>query len=606
MNLADSGAKGSGARVPTAGDAIASRVYVVLFADAVDFSKRTHRDELSASQAMHAAFGLIEREVDRCGGRILNRTGDGVVAAFESAVTGTRCAIEIQKRFEDIRREKSGESFEFRIGMSMGEIIEIDGNAFGDSINIAARIERLTPAGSVWMSSTLYEAVRSRSEFGFEYVGPFSLKNIAEPADVYRVYDGSAAVTLRPANRERLGEAAIAGREYPAPGKKPSIAVLPFQNQSGDGEHDFFADGVTEDIIRNLTRFRGLNVIARGSSFAFRGSALPLSELGMQIGARYIVRGSIRPAGSRVRVSVALDDTQLQHSVWSERYDKPLEDIFAIQDEITELAVAAMAVRVEAAERERLTALPPRSIDAYGLVLRGQAKTLEFTAQANGEALQLYRRALILAPDYARALAALSRAHSLNWRYGWGEDPRAGLDLATRYAMDAVAADPNDARGHGELGFVQLYRHEHSRSIASYERALLINPNDANIIAEYADVLTHSGRAGDALAHFDRAMRLNPLYPDQYLWDRAGALMLLRRFEEAIQQIHAMVNPAQGRRILAVCYAHLGQLEAAEREAALIRAEHPGFSVDEWARVIPEQTGEGMRLFVSGLRLAGL
>jgi TolB-like protein len=189
--------------------------------------------------------------------------------------------------------------------MSMGEIIEIDGNAFGDSIDIAARIERLAPAGSVWMNSMLYVAVRSRSEFGFEYVGPFSLKKIAEPADVYRVYDGPAAVTLRPANRERLAEAAIPERGHPAPGKKPSIAVLPFQNQPGQGEHDFFADGVTEDIVRNLTRFRGLDAIARGSSFAFRGSALPLAEPDMQLGARYIVRGSVRPAGSRVRVSVA-------------------------------------------------------------------------------------------------------------------------------------------------------------------------------------------------------------------------------------------------------------------------------------------------------------
>lgn len=423
--------------------------------------------------------------------------------------------------------------------------------------------------------------------------------------ELYRVHRADDAVLMRASPRppRAIPEAKYRWIEEL---DRPSIAVLPLRDLSGDGQQEFFADGVTEDIITSMSRFTGIDLIARGSSFALRDTQLSVTEVGTRLGARYVAQGSIRRSQNSVRVTMELSDALTGRTIWAEKYDRPAEDIFDLQDEIAALVVSAMSVRIENAERDRLTSTPPESLHAYGLALKGRSHLLSLTAGENGVAREFYEKAILASPKYARAFAGLSRTHSLDWRYSWSEEPPRSLARSFDIAVQAVGADPNDARGHGELGFVLLYRREHDRSLASYRRALALNPNDANILAEMADAMSHAGQSEEALTHFDRALRLNPFYPDQYLWDMAGAYMKLHRFEEAIDCVSRMHNISQGRRILACCYGHLGRIEEAQREADFVRAAQPGFTAERWIEIVPDRRAEDRETLLQGLKKAGL
>lgn len=578
-----------------------SRLTAIVLVDAAGSTAALNQNEVAALRSVDTALDVFTAEVEKRGGRILNTTGDGAVATFESVASAVAVALAFQEALERTGGGGTEPPLGFRVGVHLGEVFEERGRAYGESLNIAQRIQSVAPVGAILVSDLVYRAVRGRPDFNFEYLGPQQLKSITEELDLYRVHGAGSAVMMkaspRPATRP-------GGR--PAGPERPSIAVLPFRNLSDDPEQNYFADGVTDDIITSLSRFRNIDLIARGSSFALRDRSMPLTQVGSRLGARYVAQGSIRRSPDRVRVVVELSDTATERMIWAERYDRPLEDIFAIQEEISTLAVGAMSARIDDAERERIVTASPESLQAYGCVLKGQSHLLNFTAADNLLARGYYERALLESPNYARAFAGLSRTHNMDWRYSWSGDPEASLVRAYDLALQAVARGATDARGHAELGFVLLYRKEHERSLAAYRRALAINPNDADIIAEMADTLVHSGRSEEALPLFEHAMRLNPFYPDLYLWYMAGAYLKLRRFEEAIECVLRMNNVTEGRRILACCHAHLGRLDEARREAELIRAAQPTFSADQWSRITPDRRPEDLELFISGLKLAGL
>jgi adenylate cyclase len=517
------------------------------------------------------------------------------------------CALSFQAAVSPENSEADPRIPQFRVAVHLGEVFEAADRAYGDSLNVAARIESVTPPGAVCASDLVHSALKGRSDFAFEYLGQKAVKNIPEPIDIYRVYGGSVAAPLLPARRPGLAARIRAGVGGLAELERPSIAVLPLRNLSPDFDHGFFGEGVADDIITNLTRFRTIDVIARGSSFAFREGQAPLQDIGLQLGARYIAVGSIRRSADRVRVTIELSDAVTERTIWAERYDRPLEDIFAIQDEIAALSVSAISLTIEEAERQRARAATPDSMDSYGLVLKGQSHALHYTARDNLLAKRLYQQAIDVSPRYGRAFAGLSRAHNLDWRYGWSDDRDKSLERALEIAIEAVEADPNDARGYGELGYVRLYKREHERSIAAYERALALNPNEANILAELGDALAHAGRPEDAVPYIERAMRLNPFYPDQYLWAMADAYMRLRDFQRAIDSVQRMNNPALGARILACCHAHLGHMDEARHHAERVREAQPGFDPDYWVtKVCPDRRAEDMQMFLDGLKKAGL
>ena len=552
-------------------------------------------DELATVGLIDRALEIFRSKAAPLDGRLLNYTGDGAIAAFGSAASAITFALSFQEALSE-----SSSRVEFRIGIHLGEVLEQNGRAYGDSINLAARLQSIAPPSGIVASDAVYHAVRGRHDFVFEDVGPQALKSFPEPMRVFRVHDSRVAVALKPSTRP----VGLRGAERLS---IPAVAVLPFRDLSDREDQGFFADGVADDILTNLSRFRGIDVISRGSSFAFKGAGLSAVEAGRRLGARYVVEGSIRRSRGRIRITVELADVANGHLIWAERYDRPDEDIFEIQDEVASIAVGAVSITMEHAEQQRLAIAPPDSLEAYGLVLKGTCHVLNYEPQENRQAHGLFERALDLSPGYARAYAALSRCCNLDWRYSWSDDRERSLQRALDLALKATEIGVNDSRGYAELGFVQLYRKEHDRSLSCYRRAVALNPNDANTIAEYGDALAHSGYAEDALPHFDRAMRLNPFYPDQYLWYKAGALTKLHRFHEAISCIRQMNNSAQGRRILACCYGHLGMAEEARREAEFIRAAQPGFDPEHWTRnVVPDRRAEDIELFVTGLRAAGL
>jgi TolB-like protein len=384
----------------------------------------------------------------------------------------------------------------------------------------------------------------------------------------------------------------------------PSVAVLPFENRSGSDEESWFADGITEDITINLSKFRNLFVIARSSAFLLKASAGRPPIAARDLGIRYLTRGTVRRAGSRMRITIELIDTATERTIWGETYRRDLDDIFAVQDEITETIVAATAVQIEANEHEQLRHGLPSNLAAYSFVLQGQQHLFKYTRRQNHEAHALYEKALKADPEYARAWSALSRTVNLDWRYSWTDQPDA-LDTALSHARSAVQLDPADARGFGELGFVHLWRKEHDASISAYERALALNPNDADLMSDMADALVFSGRSEDAVALLRRAMQLNPFYPDDYLWNLAGAHYDLQDYEKAIDAVLKMNNRTEGRRVLAASYAQLGRMEEARREAAKHKQAHPGFSLDRWSRVVPDRIESSAQHFYEGLKKAG-
>jgi TolB-like protein/class 3 adenylate cyclase/Tfp pilus assembly protein PilF len=586
-----------------------SQLTAIWFADVAEYSTAMNRDELATMKAVHDAMDLIAGNIRNYGGRLLNFMGDGVVASFNSATNAIIFSLTFQEMISRLRLSLDQQPFGFRIGITIGEIFLEGGRPQGNSVNLAQRIQSLAPVGGTVVTGIVYEAVRARSEFDFEYLGSKLLKSMEQPTDVYQVHRHDVAASLRPITRSRSNHnrwrlsAIDASESF----DRPSIAILPLRNLSGDSSKDFFADGTTDDIITNLTRFRALDVIARGSTFAFRNPDTPMDEISRRLRARYVAHGSIRRSRNRVVIHIELDDVARNQVVWAENYDRNLEDIFEIQGEIANLAVAAMAVTIEKTEQAKVFAAPPQSLDAYGLVLLGDYHMDRFSASETAEARRCYQNALEQDPTYGRARAGKSRTYSHEWKYSWSSDPEGSLRQAALDAETAIELDPNDARGHAELGFANLYAQDHDRSILCYRRALDINPNDANVLAEFADVLAHAGEPEDALTYFNRAMRLNPIYPDIYVWYMAGAYFKLRAYNEAVNCILRMRNRKQGRRLLAASYAYLGRISDARRIGDEIRVDEPRFSAETWARkIVPDKLPEHREQFFCGLKLAGL
>ena len=572
----------------------------VLFADVVGYARLMGKDEIDTYSALKSLLEQLEAACQAHDGQVVAVRGDGVLALFETATNAVKFGVELHRIADRANRARPEEQrIRFRAGVHMGEILVDDRGIHGDNVNIAARLQEVAEPGRVFVSAAVYEQIRNRLRFGFEFLGPQRLKNIAEPVPAYcvrsEVAGAAMAATRRPASQP-------AGQPPP---DTPSVAVLPFASLGGEQSDSWFADGLTEDIILNLSKFKNLFVIARNSSFLFKAGSMPPQEAARELGVRYVARGSVRRAAARVRIAIELIDAGSGRTIWGERYDRDIDDIFAIQDEVTEAIVAATAVLIEAQERKRSAQTAPSDLAAYGYVLRGQQYIFRYTRQDNREAQTLYERALARDRDYARASAAISRTMNIDWRYSWAKDAEHALDTALTFAQRAVELDPTDARGFGELGFVHLYRKEHDAAIGAYRRALMLNPNDADLLSDYADALAHSGDNEAAIGNLQQAMRLNPYFPDQYLWHLGGAYYNLKQYDAVIETLNKMNNPTEGQRMLAASYAQLGQMDLARDMAARHREAHPNFSLDRWTKVQPDRLEEDTQHFVEGLKKAG-
>jgi len=572
----------------------------ILFADVVGYSRLMGDNEINTYKALRALLEQLEAACIEHEGHFVSIKGDGILARFDTATDAVRFGVELH-RITDSNRPSLPEDQRicFRVGIHLGEFLLDDRGIHGDSVNIAARLQEIAEPGRIFVSSSVYEQVRNKLRLGYEFLGPQTLKNIQQPVSTFCIRSeaegATMAATLRPESPSM---------EHRRP-DMPSIAVLPFATRSGDESDSWFADGLTEDVILALSKFKNLFVIARNTSFVFRSREMPPTEAATRLGVRYVVRGSVQRANKRLRIKVELIDMDSLRTIWGETYDRDLEDIFDIQDEMTESIVAAAAVLVEAEERHRIAVSLPSDLAAYGFVLRGQQFIFKYTRQDNRHANMLYQQALSRDGNYARASAALSRTLNIDWRYSWNKDGDTALDTALAFARRAAELDPTDARGFGELGFAYLYRKEHDAAIEAYTHALKLNPNDADLLSDFADALAHSGQNEEAISHLQRAMRLNPFYPDQYLWHLGGAYYNLKQYEDVIKTVGKMNNPTEGQRMLAASHAQLGQIDLARSIAEKHRVVHPNFSIDRWAKVIPDRLEEDTQHFLEGLKKAG-
>jgi adenylate cyclase len=579
------------------------RLGAILFADIADYSRLMGEDEIGTWQAVRERIETFNEHAESYGGKVLQIRGDGLFLLFDSAVDAVSFAVDAQKRIRTLNQDLAQDrQLWFRIGINLGEVLLGAQDASGDSVNVAARIEALARPGEVCITAAVYEQVRNKLSFGFSYLGLQTLKNISEPVDAFQVHEDPASAMMatgyrRPALRGRPADKALKG---------PSVVVLPFRFLGSDPSESWFADGLTEDITTNLSRFHDLFVISRTSAYVFGEAAMPPNKAARELGVRYVATGSVRKAGPRIRVTIQLLDGEDERTVWGEQYDRQLEDLFDLQHEVTEIIVSAVAANIAASERERLSQLAPSDVRAYTYVLQGQQHIYRYTREDNTRARGLYESALELDPRYARALAATSRTFNIDWRYDWTELRDRALDKALDLALAAVDLDPKDARGYGELGFAHLYRKEHDAAVSAYRRALSLNPNDADLMSDFADALAHCGQSEEAIGLLHKAMRLNPFYPDEYLWYLGGAYYNLKRYEDAIQAVSGMQNLREGHRILAASHAQLGRTSAARAHAEKVREAHPDFNLDHWAKILPDRWSEDTVHFIDGLKKAGL
>ena len=489
------------------------RLAAILIADVAGYSRLMSVDEERTLAALTAHRSeLIEPAIASHNGRLVKTTGDGMLVEFASVLAAVRCTVAIQDgmaaRNADVPETRR---LDFRIGVNLGDIMVQDGDVYGDGVNVAARLESLAEPGGIAVSASVHDQVRNKVEFGFENFGPQTVKNIAEPVHVWMVRsDGPSAASV-PAEAPPL-----------APPDRPSIAVLPFENMSGDPEQEYFSDGITEDIITDLSKIAGLLVIARNSSFVYKGRRVSLREVGREFGVRHVLEGSVRKAGGRVRITAQLIDTSNDSHVWAERYDGALDDIFALQDEVSAEVVRALEIRLTAAEVAAPASRTEHNVEAYDHLLRARQYLFRFAPEANAVARAALAEALALAPDYAEAVATLADCHLQIWILGLSRDP-ATLEEAARHANAAVAMDDRLAASHLALAHVKVWQRRHDAAIAEIDRAVALEPNGARVHGMRANILIWSGRPEDAITDADFAIRRDPNVAGVFLWSRGAA-----------------------------------------------------------------------------------
>ncbi|MBR1200127.1 adenylate/guanylate cyclase domain-containing protein [Bradyrhizobium sp. AUGA SZCCT0240] len=551
------------------------RLAAVLAADMVGYSRLMEVDETGTLARLKThRIELIDPAIAKNHGRIIKTTGDGMLVEFRSVADAVLCAAEIQRRMARRNADVSPARWiQFRIGINLGDVIVEDNDIFGDGVNVAARLEMLAEPGGICVSGAVRDQVGQRlDDVAFEDLGEQSVKNIVRPIRVFRVRldaDPEAAP-------EGAKDAAVAA---PA-SKKPSIAVLPLANMSGDPEQEFFADGLTEDIITELSRFRDLLVISRNSTFVHKGKAVNVREIAREFGVDYVLEGSVRKARDRVRVTVQLIDAETDQHVWAERYDRELEDIFAIQDEITHAIVATLPGRVEAARHDRAKRKPTESMAAYECVLAAKVRHHRSTREDNAEAQRLLDRALALDPNYAHAHAWKACVLGQTWVYGWCADRDATFDQVAAELEVTLALDDNDSDVHRILAALNLNRNDHDKAAYHQERGLALNPNYDLVVVQQGELLTWLGRPEEGIDWIKKAMRLNPYHPERF-WSHLGrACYCAEKYADAIEAFSRITRPDYTHHaFLAATFAQMGNAVAAAAHAAEVLKSEPTFSV---------------------------
>jgi len=579
------------------------RLTAILAADVAGYSRLMGQDEVGTARALREHRVAADPLVAEHGGRIVKTTGDGLLIEFASVVGAVECALALQQltaeRNADIPSERR---LEWRIGVHLGDVLIEGDDILGDGVNIAARLEGIAEPGGICISDDAFRQVRGKVKAAFTDIGEQSLKNIARPLGVYRA--GAASGPERPT----APPAAL-----PLP-DKPSIAVLPFANMSGDPEQEYFADGMVEEIITALSRIRWLFVIARNSSFTYKGQTVDAKQVGRELGVRYVLEGSVRKAGKRVRITGQLIDAVTGTHLWADRFDGSLEDVFDVQDRVASSVTGIIEPALQAAEIERARRKRPDSLDAYDFYLRALAEMRRFTAKGSARALALLHQALGIDPSYAAAMAEVARCFAGRRRYRWTTDDEAETAEATRLARAAIAAARDDATVLASASFALWNLNADAETaLRTLDRAVELNPNLATAWGYSGLVHAYAGDSAIAIEHCARAMRLSPLDPERwiFLFGTGIAHLSERRLDDALVWLQRAREehpnfPSSLLAWLASALAHLGRLEEARSMLQPLLAEAPRrMSTLRWGSVFFKKAAV-WKFILDGLRLAGL
>jgi adenylate cyclase len=578
------------------------RLAAVLAADMVGYSRLMEVDETGTLARLKThRLELIDPAIAKNRGRIIKTTGDGMLVEFHSVADAVLCATEIQHRMARRNSDVAPARWiQFRIGINLGDVIVEEDDIFGDGVNVAARLQVLAEPGGICVSGAVRDQVGERLDnVAFEDLGEQSVKNIARPIRVFRVRLEPDATAAPASGKDEATATASA--------KKPSIAVLPLANMSGDPEQEFFADGLTEDIITELSRFRDLLVISRNSTFVHKGKAVKVQEVAREFGVDYILEGSVRKAGDRVRVTVQLIDGETDRHIWAERYDRKLEDIFAIQDEVTRAIVATLPGRVEAATHDRAKRKTTDNMAAYECVLAARVLHHRSVREDNEAAQRLLNRALALDTNYAHAHAWKACVLGQSWIYGWCADRDATFQQVADELEIALALDDNDSDVHRILAALNLTRDDHDKAAYHQERALALNPNYDLVVVQQGELLTWLGRPEEGIDWIKRAMRLNPYHPERF-WNHLGrACFCAEKYAEAAEAFARITRPDHTHHaFLAAIFAQMGDGVAAAAHTAEVVKREPGFAVAAYLATQHYKREVDRKRHEAGLLRAGL
>jgi adenylate cyclase len=621
------------------------KLAAILSADAKGYSRLMGEDEEGTIRTLNTYKEVMSNLIQQQRGRVVDAPGDNVLAEFGSVVDAVRCAVDIQKELKT-RNAKLPENrrMEFRIGVNLGDVVEDGEQILGDGVNIAARLESLSDGGGICISGTAYDQVKNKLNLGYKYLGEQAVKNIAEPIRVYRVLmepeEAGKVIGEKKAKPRKWQKLVsilvailivvvavvviwrlylhptrppveVASKEkmaFPLP-DKPSIAVLPFVNMSGDKEQEYFSDGITEEIITALSKIPHLFVISRQSTFTYKDKPVKVKQVSEELGVRYVLEGSVRKAGDKLRITAQLIDAITGHHLWAERYDRDLKDIFALQDEITLRIISALQVKLEGVERSDLSVKGTDNLEAYLKLLQSREQAGRFTKEGNILARRYAEEAIALDPKYAGAYLRLSATLIMDLSYGTTESPEQSLRRAEECIQKALALDDSAGEAHAFLGRIYLSKRQYEKAIAEGERALALDPNSDFVQAALAYSLFFAGRFEEAIAMYQKVIRLNP-FPVWYSQMLASSYVQLGRYEEAIKEYKKALLRAPDSAMphvgLAATYSLMGREREAQDEAAEVLRIDPKFSLEHFAKSLLYKNQADLDRRIGALRKAGL
>jgi len=572
------------------------KLSAILSADVAGYSRLMAGDDVATVDTLTQYRDIMTDNIQTFHGRVVDSPGDNLLAEFVSAVDAVECAVYLQKCLAEENQALSEDrKMHFRVGVNLGDVITEDERIYGDGVNIAARIESLCEPGGVSIARSVYDQVRNKLGIQFDYAGEHTVKNIAEPVRIYHV-------------RMEATRETVSARVQDIASEDPSIMVLPFINMSGDADQEYFSDGLTEDLITDLSKVSNLFVIARNSAFTYKGKAVNVQEIGRDMGVRYVLEGSVRKAGQRVRITAQLIDAESGGHIWADRYDRNLDDIFALQDDVTQQIVSVLAVKVGEGEKHRIYDRDTDNVAAYDYFLRGLEYYNRFSPEGNIKARELFEKAIDLDTGYTMAYAKFGWTYLTEWMMGWTDNER-NLERARELAIKAISTGDTVGSAYCLLGHSYLWKKQHDKAIAIYEESEIMNYGMAEALSDYASVLNFSGRPEEAIKLLQKAIRLDPLFPVFNSFNLGHAYYLVGQYQEAITQLReALVHNGEffpARFFLVATYVALGRIEDARAEAEQVQRHGSETSLDTWGRRLPYKDPDTLNNMIVALRMAG-